>query len=288
MNFFASNEYLQSLAEVCFKKKRWSIEDVRIDGHVLRLLVINKKHLVTNSLFLDYHVPLHDSETSAAVPKQGYVTSVTRGVLEISEYKAAAAKGFEVAPFVDWSHFSTYEEYKVLILNRNKGLVRERERRGRRLAEAFGEPVLRMNDDQDDVLPLAQQWKSRQILGSGKASWIIAPEVVEFLQVLRRKGLLVFSTMRVSGRLAAVWIGFIYEGCWFGWIFTHDPQLAEYSAGHHLVSAMLEHSHELGHREFDFSSGDEDYKMIYATHVRLLGPIGRQPLWSLRLRQHSR
>ncbi len=278
MNFYASPEYLESVAEVCCKGKPWRIDDVRIDGRVLRLLVIGKKRLLTNVRFLDYHVPLQDSEIHSAVPGTAYAKSVALGVMKLSECKAGAAKGLELAPYVDWSRFPTYNDYKAFILSRNRGLVRERERRGRRLAETFGESVFRMHDELDNVLPLAQQWKGRQLLETGSENWIIDPQVTEFLNVLRRKGLLVCSTLRVSARVAAVWIGFIYQGCWSGWIFTHDPQLAKYSVGHHLVNAMLEESYKLKHREFDFSEGAEDYKMIYATHVRLLGPIGGRPL----------
>ena len=278
MNFYASHEYLESIAEVCFKRRRWTIEDVRIGDKVLRLLVIDNNRLITNGLFLDYHIPLHDSEIRTAVSRSGHAKQVAHRVIELSERKDGAFKGFDLAPFVDWSKFPTYDDYKAFILGRNRGLVRERERRRRRLAENFGEPVFRMNDDQDDVPQLAQQWKSRQLLGSGLKNWIIDPQVTDFFNVLRRKGLLTSSTLRISGRLAAVWIGFVYEGCWSGWIFTHDPELSKYSVGHHLVSAMLEESYTLKHREFDFSSGGEDYKMIYATHGRLLGAIGRPPL----------
>jgi CelD/BcsL family acetyltransferase involved in cellulose biosynthesis len=41
---------------------------------------------------------------------------------------------------------------------------------------------------------------------------------------------------------------------------------------------MLEESHRLGHTQFDFSIGGEEYKWVYATHARLLGPLGRPPL----------
>ena len=278
MNFYASHEYLESIAEVCFKRRRWTIEDVRIDDQVLRLLVIDNNRLVTNGLFLDYHIPLNDSEIRTVVSRSGYAKSVAHRIIEVSEWKDGAFKGFDLAPFVDWSRFSTYDDYKAFILGRNRGLVRERERRRRRFTETFGEPVFRMDDDQDDVLQLSRQWKSRQLLATGLKNWIIDPQVTEFLTVLRRKGLLTSSTLRISGRLAAVWIGFVYEGCWSGWILTHDPELGKYSVGHHLVSAMIEESHKLKHREFDFSSGAEDYKMIYATHARLLGAVGRPPL----------
>ena len=278
MNFYASPEYLESVAEVCYKSQPWTIEDVRIGDQVLRLLVVNKKRPITKSIFLDYHIPLQDSEVTSVTRSANYATSVARGSKPLCELKEPQQKNANLAPYVDWSLFPTYDDYRTFILSRNRGLVRERERRGRRLAEAFGEPVFRIHDDQEDVFPLAQEWKSRQLSKSGIKNWVTDPQVIGLLNVLRRKGLLVCSTLRVSGRLAAVWIGFIYDGCWSGWIFTHDPQLSKYSAGHHLVNAMLEESYKLKHREFDFSSGDEDYKMIYATHARILGEAGRAPL----------
>ena len=278
MNFYASPEYLESVAEVCYKNQPCAIEDVRIGDQTLRLLVVNKKRPVTKSIFLDYHLPLKDSEITSPVRKANYATSIALSSKPLNELKDQQLKDAELAPYVNWSLFPTYDDYKAFILSRNRGLVRERERRGRRLAEAFGEPVFKMHDDGDDVFRLAQEWKALQLSRSGIKNWIADPQVIELLNVLRRKGLLVCSTLRVSGRLAAVWIGFIYDGCWSGWIFTHDPQLSKYSAGHHLVNAMLEKSHALKHREFDFSSGDEDYKMIYATHARVLGDAGKMPL----------
>jgi CelD/BcsL family acetyltransferase involved in cellulose biosynthesis len=101
---------------------------------------------------------------------------------------------------------------------------------------------------------------------------------MEFLKTLRERNLLVSSTLRADGRLISVWIGFVHDGTWSGWIFTHDPEFRKYSAGHQLLNCMLEESFRLGHREFDFSDGGHDYKLMYATHCRLLGDIGRPPL----------
>ena len=69
----------------------------------------------------------------------------------------------------------------------------------------------------------------------------------------------------------------MWQQCWSGWIFAYDPVFRKYSAGHQLLHCMLEESYRLGHREFDFSEGREDYKMIYATQARLLGEVGRLP-----------
>jgi CelD/BcsL family acetyltransferase involved in cellulose biosynthesis len=67
---------------------------------------------------------------------------------------------------------------------------------------------------------------------------------------------------------------------WSGWIFTfdHDPALKKFSLGRQLLHSMLEEGQRQGHRQFDFSTGDEEYKWLYATHARLLGPIGVPPL----------
>ena len=135
-----------------------------------------------------------------------------------------------------------------------------------------------MNDSQDDVLVCARKWKSQQLRETRHDDYFSTPETMEFLETLRDRNLLVSSTLRAAGRLFSVWIGFVHDGRWSGWIFTYDPAFRKYSAGHQLLSCMLEESYRRGHREFDFSDGSHDYKMMYATHCRLLGEIGRPPL----------
>jgi CelD/BcsL family acetyltransferase involved in cellulose biosynthesis len=41
---------------------------------------------------------------------------------------------------------------------------------------------------------------------------------------------------------------------------------------------MLRESQRLGHAEWDFGIGDMEYKWHYATHDRVIGPVGRPPL----------
>ncbi|MGO9483123.1 MAG: GNAT family N-acetyltransferase [Rhodomicrobium sp.] len=278
MTFYTSPEYLNAVAEIYFRGKNTSIEDVRIGEDVLRLLVAGNKQVVTDAPFLDYHQPLPRSEIAGATRKFGHAKSVVRRVIEISEWDANAFDGFDLAPFVDWPMFATFGDYRAYILKRNKGLIKERERRGRRLAEAFGEIAFKIHDDEDDVLETARAWKTRQLRETGANDWFADGRTMEFLNLLRRRGLLTASTLRASNRLLAIWVGFIHGGVWSGWLFTYDPDLSKYSVGHQLLNSMLEESFKLKHREFDFSTGAEDYKMIYATHGRLLGPIGSAPL----------
>ena len=279
MNFYASSQYLDVLAEVYFSGRRTRVVDVRIGDDVLRLLEVDRKQVITSAQFLDYHEPLRPEETRAPPRDFAFADAVSRRVIELAQWDPAAFPRLELAPYVDWSMFPTYEDYKTYLVTRQRGIVRDRERRGRRLAETVGELVFTMDDTQDDVVELAMRWKSAQLRETGQRDYCADPKTAAFFAMLRQRGLLTSSTLRASGRLLSAWLGFVHEGVWSGWIFTYDPELSKYSAGHQLLSAMLEESHRRKHLQFDFSIGPESYKMLYATHGRLLGPIGRTPVF---------
>jgi CelD/BcsL family acetyltransferase involved in cellulose biosynthesis len=279
MNFYATREFLDAAAVVHFKGRRTRIEDVRIGGELFRFLVVDGERIVTQLPFLDYHQPLGAEDVQASGLREGRCAeNVVRGVIEAADWTPAAFPGLTVAPFVDWTLFPSYDDYKACLLRRHRGLVRDRERRGRKLAAAHGDLVFTMNDRHDDVFDAARKWKSRQLRESGMDDIFAAPTTAAFLDELRRKGGLVSSTLRASGRLLAIWIGFVHDGVWSGWIFTYDPEFKKYSVGHQLLNRILEESHRLGHNKFDFSIGDESYKFVYASHCYLLGPVGRQHL----------
>jgi CelD/BcsL family acetyltransferase involved in cellulose biosynthesis len=278
MNFYASEGYLSALAEVFFRGQRTRVVDVQVGESVLRLLEVDGKRLMTNALFLDYHEALSSEEITAPARSHAFVDPVSQGVIELSRWDPSAFPGFALAPFIDWSMFPTWDDYRAFIVARQRGIVKDRERRRRRLAEEIGDLVFRVDDAQDDVIELARKWKSEQLRSTGQRDYFADPATIECLQVLRGKGLLTASTLRGAGRLLSVWIGFIYNGVWSGWVFTYDPELARYSVGHQLLAEMLEESHRRKHREFDFSVGAESYKLPYATHGRLLGPLGRTPV----------
>jgi CelD/BcsL family acetyltransferase involved in cellulose biosynthesis len=281
MNFYASPEFLAVVAEVYFKGRRTSIEDVRIDGEVLRLLVVDDKQVITRSQFLDYHLPIRVDEIPKPTRELSYAPAVVRKVVEQAEWERGAYGDFEPAAYLDWSMFPAFADYKTFIKQRRKGSVQKIERLRRRLVENVGDLIFCMNDKQDDVLELARQWKSQQLRETGEKDYFADPKNIEFLSVLRNKGHLTTSSLRAAnGRLLSVWLGFVYDNVWSGWIFTYDrdPEIGHYSPGHQLVQSMLQESHRLNHREFDFSIGDNQYKWLYATHVRLVGPLGRAPV----------
>lgn len=260
-----------------FKHRAAEIADVRIGGDVLRLLVIDDVP-VTRLQFLDFHQPLAPDEVQGPVRKGRYARNVVRDVMPCADWLAGSHPERELAPFIDWTQFASFDAFKDDLLTRHRGFIRDRERRGRSLAAQFGALSFTRDDRADDVMPLARIWKSAQLQATGHFDYFALPQTTEFLDALRERGLLVASTLRAGGRLVSLWIGFIHEGSWSGWIFAYDPAFKKFSAGHQLLNAMLEESFALGHREFDFSEGGEDYKMIYATHGRVLGEVGTPPL----------
>jgi hypothetical protein len=278
MNFYASPQYLDVVAEVYFSGRHTSVEDIRVGEEVLRMLVVDRERVVTSVPFLDYHEPLKKPEFREVTREFSHAKTVVRRTIELSKWESNAFEEFELAPYIDWTKFPTYEDYKTLILGRQRGLIRENERRGRRLADNFGDIEFKMDDREEDVFEFARKWKSQQLRETGQKNYFADPKNVAYFTLLRERGLLTSSTLRASGRLLSVWLGFVYDGAWSGWIFTYDQELRKYSAGHQLLNAMLEKSYELEHREFDFSVGGESYKFLYATHARVLGPIGRLPL----------
>lgn len=278
MNFYASHGFLDAAAAVYFKDRDTGIENVRIGEDVLRLLVVDGKKIVTRLLFLDYHQPLADHEIGGPVREGRYAQLVSRSVIDAADWDAAKFPSRDLAPFIDWTYFSSYEAFYDQLLARHHGLVRDRERRGRALVAKHGELTFHFDDRRDDVLELAQRWKGDQLREMGYPDIFDKPQTMEFLKLLRDQGQLVSTTLRAGGRLASTWLGFVHEGTWSGWIFAYDPDLRKFSAGHQLLMRMLKESFRLGHREFDFSIGSPEYKMFYATHGRLLSAIGTPSL----------
>jgi CelD/BcsL family acetyltransferase involved in cellulose biosynthesis len=124
------------------------------------------------------------------------------------------------------------------------------------------------------------RWKSQQMLETLGFDAFADERNRRFFPELRAAGLLNASTLRAEGRLLAAWLGAVHDGRWYGWIFTYDrdPALRKLSLGRLLLYRMLEESHRLGHREFDFSIGEEPYKWFFATHARMIAPLGTPPL----------
>lgn len=277
MNFFASSEYLDILGKVYFPAARTRPCDVALDGKVIRCLEADGR-LVASSTFLDYHLPLREDETRGAESRKVHAPWVAGETIEIERFDGSVSDEFNIAPFIDWSLFPTFDDYLQMV--RRRPHMKEYERRRRKFAQAHGELAFAYRDKAEDVLPLARSWKTQQLKQTGLPDWFATPENVAFFDVMAARGLLVASTLRWGGRLLAAFIGVECDRRLSGWLFTYtpEPDLRKYSVGHQLLLCLLEYSHAHGHTEFDFSIGPDPYKLGYATHARVLRPLGPRPL----------
>jgi hypothetical protein len=278
LNFFASSAYLGLVADVYFEGRSTRVANVRVGEEVLRVLVVDGREVVSEVPFLDYHQPLRPGEYGQVERRRAHAPRVARGIVS-SEARHSIPAGFIAAPYVDWSLFASYEDYLARRDERHHDTVKKHRRLKARLAESFGPLEFSADDRRGDVLRLALKWKSAQFIETGESDLFADRRNVRFFEELRERGLLVASTLRASDRLLSVWLGFVHDGVWSGWIFAydHEPALKQYSVGHHLMQSMLAHSFASGHREFDHSVGGQDWKWTYATHARLIGPLGIPP-----------
>ncbi|MFO1146997.1 MAG: GNAT family N-acetyltransferase [Alsobacter sp.] len=277
MNFFASPAFLSAVADVYFPRQTTRIVDAEIDGVRLRLLEVDGR-LVTDQIFLDYHAPLSPQDAQAAEPRRAFAPYVVRSVVPWQDVRPVDDGETEIAPFIDWTRFPAYDDYLRDI--RARPHVKEYERRRQKLEKAYGPVEFTLDDRRPDVLAMACEWKSAQLRATGLKDFFAVPANVRFFEVLQERGLLFTATLRISGKLLALWLGAVHDNVLSGWIFAHTPapDLRRFSVGQQLVMALLRHSHESGHRELDFSIGYGDYKLAYASHARVLGPLGPRPL----------
>gem|GEM_PF-772823 len=279
MQFYASTGYLSVAAQAYFAGRETTIELVKIDNQVFRMLVVDGKKAVSDLNFIDYLEPLENVLPSPSMRDAGYARRVVSGIIEAAQWDREKRQDQQPAPFIDWSFFTTFSDYEDFLGTRSKRLYKDQQRRRRRLAEQFGDLVFQMHDPGEDVLELAFEWKIQQFHDTGVPNYLADLHNRRHFELLRDNNLLTVSTLRGDGRLLSAWLGFIHDGIWSGWIFAYDkdPALQKYSLGHQLLHSMLKKSKQLGHREFDFSIGGDDYKWFYSSHARVLEAVGRPP-----------
>ncbi|MEJ1936664.1 hypothetical protein WDZ92_41260, partial [Nostoc sp. NIES-2111] len=149
MNFFASSEYLDILGEVYFPSARRKPCDVDLGGKIIRCLEVDGRP-VAASTFLDYHLPLRADETLGAVQRKVHAPWVADETIEIERFDGEVSDEFNIAPFIDWSLFPTFDDYLEMV--RRRPHMKEYERRRRKFAQAHGELQFAYRVTAGDVL----------------------------------------------------------------------------------------------------------------------------------------
>lgn len=295
MNLFASDEFRDAVAAVYFPNQTVTSGLYRVDGRTFRLIEVDGAPIWSQS-FLDYHDFLTEEEVEELGEGKplDFMGAATWKKIEIGDWKEhflpqddphsipprlhPSGKPFQCAPTVEWAGFDDHDAY-LKYLRSKSSLVRNDQRLMRRMHELPGGIQYEADDRGDDVLDFCFETKSAQTMETLGVDLFGIPENKEFFFELRRRNMLLASTLRNDGRILAAWLGNIHNGSWTGWIYAHrnDPDLRKLSVGRQLLYFMLKDCHERGLREFDFAIGDEEYKYYFSTHARVIGPLGQPP-----------
>jgi CelD/BcsL family acetyltransferase involved in cellulose biosynthesis len=199
----------------------------------------------------------------------------------------------DVAPCLDFGRFRRWEEYleDTAGWHGHANTFDRRERDARGLAREAGPVTFTFDDPDGAALEALLRWQIENQHARGVESVLARPRYGAFLRALQARGLLTVSTLRAGGQLVAARAGTAWEGRFYARASGFAPAFAARSPGAYLLHRLLEHLHGAGFHEFDTLLGNTPYKFFYATDVRVVGPIGRQPLrrrtWAW-LRRHRR
>jgi len=277
-NFFSSDPFFEVVAKAFYPGRRWQAEYVEAGGSVYRVLVVGKT--IVDELWAQpfFYEPVADG-IAPARRQIRYLPRVSYGQVPWHEAAAHGAAGeYRPAPFVDWSQFASWEEYERRVLRaRPLALSRRTTERRRSLARNLGPLEFRFHDDDPEALALGLRWKSAQLRATGLPDWFADPRTRQLYDEFARMGLLAVSTLRAGSKLVAMLGGTLWDGRFYDRLGSYDATSAVYSPGRLLYFEVLEWCYRNGHREFDFLMGGEEYKFGFATHARLIAPVGTRP-----------
>lgn len=281
MNIFSTDAYLDALAEVHFPRRRTAIEHVRVGGEVFRVLSADGEPILS-APFMDFLSPLRPTSTLEA-RSIGYLP---RGVLStraVTERPATFAEGALPSPYLDLSLYASVEEIRARMGKRNGDSRRSR----KKLERDIGALTFTYDDPRASTFDACIAWKSAQYRQTGLTDMFAAAANVSMFHALRARGAVVVSSLAAGDALLAVHIGGLADERLYWWVPAYDPAHAKFSPGRLLLEDLVEESHRRRLREFDFLIGDEAYKWQYATHNRMVGPLGSLPL-ALRLQRTAK
>lgn len=269
---FSSDAFLDVLRDVYFPRARKAI--VECEGIRVRTLLDGKRHAVSGfwqfPFFLE-SLPVGEGGPSIPVP---YIASVVRAITVAGE---PGPPGLTAAPYVRWGDFATWNAFLKSRESISSGPPAGVLKKAARLARQVGPLDIRIDDDDPSVFEAILRWKSLQYRRTGIVDRFTVAQNRDFYDEMRRRGLFVVSSLRAGDRLVAGSIGTRAGKRFLFRMPAYDVEMGRHSPGSILNYYLIKSSFDAGDEEFDMLVGDEAYKFAYATHVRWLGSIGREP-----------
>jgi hypothetical protein len=282
MNFFSSDVFLSTLAEVYFPGRQFEIAYYETRGQLFRLLSIEGAPPITLWDFMDSVAPVEGTPEGQVRPL-GHLPRVILGTEEVTAIPENVINGpdYFPAPFIEWARFGSWEEFEKHFAGRRKNLIRDSRAKRKRLEKEIGPLKVLFDDRRPEVFDQCVAWKSRQCARTGVPDQFGRPENAEFFRRLSAKDALPISSISAGDRLLAVHFGALEGDVFYSWVAAYDPELGRHSPGRLLLEDILRECQQRGLRELDFGIGNTPYKWHYATHNRTVGPVGRAPLLQL-------
>jgi CelD/BcsL family acetyltransferase involved in cellulose biosynthesis len=277
MNVFSSTPFLRAIAETYFPDQRAEIAVHNVDGHSFQLLRVGKK-TITSSPMVDFWEPLTTALVAADPSVAVYpLRSLPRVALTSAAFtgEPLALHGVSASPYTDLRRFATWEDLQGFVRGRRKKVYRDSARQLRRLESEVGPARFALEDDTDEAIDRCVAWRSERFRSAARMHR--DPRHALFMRTVRDRGVARVSSLRAGGQLVAAVLGLPYEGRYSYWIVGYDGAFGVYSPGRLLLEHVIAGSVANGDVEFDFLVGSESYKWMYATHARLVGPLGPQP-----------
>ena len=275
-NLFSSASFTEALALAYFPMQRVMLKTFTLGGRTWRIPCVGSDRTLTEFPFVDFFES--EEATSEVAESISYLPHACHGVATSEEWQAQhMIERFDPAPYVDWTAFATWDSYAGLLGARNRKHASDSRRRRRKLGEELGTPTFTLRSSRPEDLDLCLRWKSEKCLAAGVHDPFENPAHRVFFHQMLDRGMLWVSTLAVDERVIAVHIGALRDGRFYSWIPGYDATLGTYAPGRLLFEDLLQCSYERGDRQFDFLIGDEPYKWEYATHTRLIAPLGHNP-----------
>lgn len=274
MNVFTTDAFLETAAAVFFPGRSWRAEVFRIEGRILKLLVVDGD-VIERMPFYDYPQPL-DGWTGAVTDRWYFPRTVVQTQL-VSE-RAIEPAGFQPSPYIDWTRFADEKAFQTHVAKSSSLKSNDTARQRRRIERELGPLKFVLDDSRPEVFDACVKWKSAQYVETGVGDMFAAPQNVELFRQLHARGLVKVSSLSAKDTLLAAHFGTHTDKRFTWWIPAYDATYGKYSPGRLLLEELMRSSQQQGDLEFDFLIGDEKYKFMFATHNRVIGPIGAPPV----------
>jgi len=275
MNVFSSDSFLETAAEVYFPNQLAEIVDVQLNGHFYRTLLIDKTTLIGAVPFMECFEPMSQDKLGKYPQLSAtYLPDVYFETVSLNEWNQKKNHpALKPAPFLDMASFNSFDELKE----------NGRQFKGQTFGQSTRRSINKLRKNFESIefqahcpaeqakmcITLLSQWKKAEFKQHNLIDVYMHKENRLFLARLIEKNFLKIATLLTNNQPIAVIAYYEWEGRLTYSICSYNPNGAAYRPGIICLEKLIEHSFEKGIREFDFSIGDDPYKLGYCNKLRV-------------------